>query len=54
MIVDDKVIVELKCCKTLLPEHKAQVINYLRASGLHVGLLVNFGQYELDYHRLHA
>jgi GxxExxY protein len=52
MIVDNKVIVELKCCKLLLPEHKAQVINYLKASEIFVGLLVNFGKAKLEYNRL--
>ena len=47
------VIVELKCCKTLLPEHQAQLINYLKASGRPVGLLVNFGNQRLEYKRLH-
>jgi GxxExxY protein len=39
----DKVIVELKAAKDLAPEHRAQLLNYLRATGLTVGLLVNFG-----------
>ncbi len=47
------VIVELKCCKILPAEHQAQVINYLKASGLPVGLLVNFGNQKLEYKRLH-
>ncbi len=38
-----KIIVELKSVKNLLPEHQAQIINYLRASKLEVGFLVNFG-----------
>ena len=38
----DKIILELKAVKTLLPEHAAQVHNYLRATGLKLGFLVNF------------
>ncbi len=37
------VVVELKALGALAPEHRAQLINYLKASGLGVGLLVNFG-----------
>ncbi|MDB5475690.1 MAG: hypothetical protein JWP49_1201 [Phenylobacterium sp.] len=39
----DRVIVELKAVSELAPEHRAQVLNYLKATGLRVGLLVNFG-----------
>ena len=53
LVVDNLVIVELKCCKILLPDHQAQVINYLKASGLPVGLLVNFENQKLEYKRLH-
>ena len=53
LIVENVIIVELKCCASLLPEHKAQVINYLKASGISVGLLINFGQQKLEYKRLH-
>jgi GxxExxY protein len=38
-----KIVVELKATRELAPEHRAQVLNYLRATGLRVGLLVNFG-----------
>jgi GxxExxY protein len=53
LIVENLVIVELKCCKILLPDHQAQLINYLKASGMPVGLLVNFGNQKLEYKRLH-
>lgn len=44
-ICHGQIIVELKAVKDIAPEHKAQVINYLKASGMKLGLLVNFGRY---------
>jgi GxxExxY protein len=41
----DKIILELKAVTELTDEHRAQVLNYLRATGLKLGLLVNFGHY---------
>jgi GxxExxY protein len=43
MVAEDKVIVEIKAAKSLTPEHEAQLINYLKATGKEVGLLLNFG-----------
>ncbi len=40
-----KIIVELKVAKELGPEHRAQVFNYLKSTGMRLGLLVNFGHY---------
>jgi len=53
LLVDGKVIVELKAVKALAPEHQAQLINYLKATGIEVGLLINFGRPKLEYRRLH-
>ncbi len=43
LIVEDKVIVELKSVKALIKEHEAQLLNYLKATTYEVGLLLNFG-----------
>ena len=48
----DKIIVELKAVSSLCPEHEAQVINYLKASGIKVGLLINFAEQSLRHKRL--
>jgi len=41
-IVEDSLVVELKAAEKLLPVHQAQVLSYLKATGCHLGLLVNF------------
>lgn len=43
LVVEDKVIVELKAARALADEHEAQLLNYLRATPYEVGLLLNFG-----------
>ena len=43
----DRIVVELKAVSGLLPEHQAQLMNYLEATKLRLGLLVNFGHYPM-------
>ncbi len=43
VVVDERVLIELKSVARLLPQHKAQVLTYLRFSGLRLGILLNFG-----------
>ena len=54
LVVSGKVIVECKAVAALDPVHDAQLINYLKASGMRVGLLMNFGRPKLQYRRLVA
>jgi len=51
VFVEEKVLIELKAVKSITPEHKAQIINYLNATGIEVGLLINFGNPKLEYRR---
>ena len=44
LIVEGLVIVELKACDGVMEEHEAQLLNYLKATDLEVGLLLNFGK----------
>jgi GxxExxY protein len=52
LVVAGKVIVECKAISNMDSIHEAQLINYLKASGIHVGLLINFGRPTLQYRRL--
>ena len=51
-VVEEKVLVELKAVKELEDVHLAQVLNYLKAYRLEVGLLINFGSKSLTFKRL--
>ena len=44
IIVENKIILELKSVKDLHPAHSAQLINYLKATGMEIGLLINFAE----------
>lgn len=51
-LVGEKVLVELKALKAITNIEEAQILNYLRATGVEVGLLINFGEQSLKYKRL--
>ena len=51
LLIERKVLVELKAVKSLNPEHHAQVINYLKATDIEIGLLINFGNPKLEFRR---
>lgn len=52
LIVEDKVIVEIKAVERIDNIHRAQLLNYLRISCLRVGLIINFARPKLEYERL--
>lgn len=51
LLIEDKIIVELKACEYLISSHIAQLINYLKSTQIEVGLLLNFGETP-DFKRL--
>lgn len=51
LVVDDKVIVEVKAVEEIDDIHRAQLLNYLRISGLRIGLMMNFAKPKLQYER---
>jgi len=52
IVVEDKLLLELKALATLSSSHDAQVMNYLKATNLSVGLLLNFGRPKLGIKRI--
>jgi GxxExxY protein len=51
-LIENELIVELKACRTIAPEHIAQVLGYLRGARLQHGMLVNFGASKLELKKL--
>ena len=52
ILVENKIILELKAEKSLNTAHEAQLINYLKATNIKVGYLLNFGRYKLEFKRI--
>lgn len=52
LVVDGKIIIELKAVSQLTPAHEAQARHYLAATGLHLALLLNFGAPSLQQKRI--
>lgn len=52
ILVEDKIIVELKSVEKIIDVHKAQALNYLKATGVRLAILLNFGKERLEYERL--
>jgi|SRR3989339_638967 len=52
LVVENKVIVELKTAEEISPIHQAQLLNYLKSSGYEVGLILNFAKTRLEYKRM--
>jgi GxxExxY protein len=52
IIVDEKIIVELKVAEAITSIHKAQAINYLKATGLQLAIILNFGKQSLQHERI--
>lgn len=51
MLVNDRVLVECKAIRILNKAHEVQVVNYLTATGIDTGLLINFGASQLEFRR---
>ena len=52
LLIEDTVIVELKVAKTYQPDDEPQLLNELKATGIKVGLLINFGRTKVEFKRM--
>ena len=53
LLVEDTVLIENKAIQCLVPADEQQLVNYLTATGIEVGLLLNFGSERLEFKRKH-
>jgi GxxExxY protein len=51
IVVEDKILLELKSAELVVNSHRSQIMNYLKATGLRLGILLNFGRKKLEYER---
>ena len=51
IVVEDKLILEIKAVQMVSAAHELQLVNYLKASGLEIGILINFGQHPVFFKR---
>jgi PD-(D/E)XK nuclease superfamily protein len=51
LLINDSIVVELKSVRHLLPIHEVQLVNYLKATGYELGLLINFGEQKVGVRR---
>ncbi len=52
LLVDNKIIIEIKTAESIVNEHRGQLLNYLRIAGIKVGLIINFKYPKLEWKRL--
>lgn len=52
ILVDEKIILELKTVDKIVDVHRAQILHYLRATGIKLGMILNFGSKNFEYERL--
>jgi GxxExxY protein len=52
ILVDEKIILELKCIELITNVHRAQALNYLKATGKQLAIIINFAKVRLEYERL--
>ncbi|WP_376692097.1 GxxExxY protein [Wenzhouxiangella sp. EGI_FJ10409] len=52
LIIAGRVLIEIKATGNLVPEHQAQLLNYLKTTGIKVGLIINFGNRKLQLKRM--
>ncbi|SRR5579885_2293930 len=52
ILVEDKIILELKALDKIIDVHRAQTLNYLKATGLRLAIILNFGKKRFEYERL--
>jgi GxxExxY protein len=52
ILVENKVVMELKATDSIAGQHRAQLLNYLKATGFRVGIILNFGGRKLEHERL--